>query len=95
LGAVLLVQARASQLSESQQKICDWLQAAWFTPDHPVAHPPALLDGQFLMAELGLTPGPQIGKLLVAIKEAQAEQLVQTRAEALAYAARLFADNRQ
>lgn len=95
LGATLLVQARSAQLSEAEQTVCEWLQAAWATAGHPVAHPPALLDGQLLMAELGLTPGPQIGKLLVAIKEAQAERNVQTQAQALAYATRLLADNRQ
>jgi hypothetical protein len=45
-----------------------------------------LIDGRELMKELGLTPGPYIGELLEAIREAQADGQVKTRDEALAYA---------
>jgi poly(A) polymerase len=54
--------------------------------------PPApLVDGRAIMAALGLAPGPRVGELLAAIAEARALGDVDTREEALAYAARLQA----
>ncbi len=73
------VLTRASQLTEM-------LLSRYFTPDDPMAHPIALVDGKLLMAELQLSPGPQIGKLLAALQEAQAIGEVQTRDQALALA---------
>jgi putative nucleotidyltransferase with HDIG domain len=51
-----------------------------------------LLDGHELMRELGLTPGPQIGRLLAAIGEAQASGEIATREQALALARRRIGD---
>ena len=48
--------------------------------------PPPLVTGHDLMAELGLEPGPEIGRLLEALREAQAAGEVGTREEALALA---------
>ena len=48
--------------------------------------PPPLVTGHDLMAELGLEPGPEIGRLLEALREAQAAGEVKTREEALALA---------
>jgi hypothetical protein len=45
--------------------------------------PPALTDGYDLMREFGLHPGPQVGELLEAIREAQVSGRVRTRDEAL------------
>jgi len=45
--------------------------------------PPALVDGRDLLREFGLQPGPQIGELLEAIREAQVSGQVCTREEAL------------
>lgn len=45
--------------------------------------PPKLLGGDELMAELHLSPGPLIGRLLETIREAQAAGEVSTREEAL------------
>lgn len=50
---------------------------------------PRLVTGEDLMRELGLSPGPQIGRLLEAIQEAQAEGTVRTREEALNLARRM------
>jgi tRNA nucleotidyltransferase (CCA-adding enzyme) len=74
---------RASQLTEM-------LLSRYFTPDDPMAHPIALVDGKLLMAELQLSPGPQIGKLLAALQEAQAIGEVQTRDQAFALAHKLL-----
>jgi len=46
---------------------------------------PALLRGEDVMAAFGLAPGPEVGRLLTAAREAQALGLVATREEALAH----------
>ena len=45
--------------------------------------PPSLLDGNDLMLQFGLPPGPQIGVLLELVREAQVSGEVRTRQEAL------------
>jgi poly(A) polymerase len=45
--------------------------------------PPKLLDGHVLVEKLGLTPGPKIGELLEAVREAQAAGEIDTAEEAL------------
>lgn len=55
-----------------------------------VAITPPLANGDDLMRELGLRPGPQIGQLLAAIGEAQASDTIATREEALALARRML-----
>jgi putative nucleotidyltransferase with HDIG domain len=49
---------------------------------------PPLLRGGDVMAAFGLTPGPEVGRLLARAREAQALGLVGTREEALAWLAR-------
>jgi tRNA nucleotidyltransferase/poly(A) polymerase len=46
--------------------------------------PPRLLTGQEVQEMLGLPPGPEIGKALAAVREAQVDGTVRTRAEAVA-----------
>jgi poly(A) polymerase len=59
------------------------------------SRPPKLIDGHDIIKAYGLSPGPQIGCLLEALKEAQAAGEVTDRQEALQYIARLLegADN--
>jgi len=66
-----------------------WLDVArvlldnlWEKPGESVA-PPRLIDGHELMRALELDPGPVIGSLLEAIREAQAAGEVRTRDDAL------------
>jgi hypothetical protein len=47
--------------------------------------PPKLVDGHDLINIFGLNPGPKIGKLLEAVREAQASGEIATREEALSY----------
>lgn len=47
--------------------------------------PPKLTDGNDLMSAFSLSPGPRIGELLEAVREAQAAGEVTNRDEALAY----------
>jgi poly(A) polymerase len=50
-----------------------------------VVLPPRLIDGHDLIDIMGLIPGPKIGGLLEAVREAQAAGEVATREEALSY----------
>ena len=50
-----------------------------------VVHPPRLIDGHDLIDIFGLSPGPRIGWLLEAVREAQAAGELANREEALAF----------
>ena len=58
----------------------------YFEKPEEVIAPPRLVDGNDLMKELNIQPGPQVGQLLEAIRENQAEGNIQTRAQALEFA---------
>jgi len=64
-----------------------WVLRILYT-DEQVARPPKLIDGHELMRELGLQPGPVVGRLLEAVREAQAAGEVRSREQALALARR-------
>lgn len=66
--------------------VCAQLLEAYFAKPAEMIAPPALLTGFDLMAELGLTPGPLIGDILEAVREAQAAGEIADKAAALAYA---------
>ncbi len=61
------------------------LENYWEKPQETVA-PPRLLNGNELMAELGLEPGRIVGRLLEEIREEQATGQVETREQALHFA---------
>jgi poly(A) polymerase len=61
------------------------LENYWEKPEEIIS-PPRLLDGNVLMKELGITPGPVIGQLLESIRENQAAGKIETREQALAFA---------
>jgi poly(A) polymerase len=61
------------------------LENLWEKPEEAVA-PVRLLDGNEVMKELALQPGPAIGQLLEAIREAQAAGTVLDRGSALDFA---------
>jgi hypothetical protein len=62
------------------------LLEAYFERASQVVHPPALIDGERLMSQLGIGPGPLVGRLLEAVREAQVEGEVATPAQALEFA---------
>ncbi|MCW5879155.1 MAG: HD domain-containing protein [Anaerolineales bacterium] len=66
------------------------LLAAYYEQQAEVVAPAPLLNGAELMAELALAPGPEIGRLLEALREAQAAGELADRAAALALARRLL-----
>jgi putative nucleotidyltransferase with HDIG domain len=69
--------------------VAETLLLHWFERHEQTVAPPVLITGDDLMAELGLDPGPQVGRLLEAVREAQAAGEVTTREQALALARRL------
>ncbi|NEQ44833.1 MAG: CCA tRNA nucleotidyltransferase [Leptolyngbya sp. SIOISBB] len=56
-------------------------------PADPVAHPHALVSGRDLIQQLGLRPGPHIGRLLSEAEVAHAEGKITTPSEALEWLA--------
>jgi hypothetical protein len=55
-------------------------------------NPPLLINGRDLQRAFGLDPGPLIGELLEAVREAQVSGKVHTREEALALVRRALVD---
>lgn len=72
--------------------ICRALLEAYFETPEQVVRPPQLINGNDLMTELGMKPGRQIGQLLEAIRESQAEGNLASREEALAFAREWLSD---
>jgi len=70
-------------------EVAEILLTHYFERYEETVAPPPLVTGRDLMAELGLEPGPEIGRLLEALREAQAAGEVRTWEEALALAGRL------
>lgn len=61
----------------------------YFNRPQEAVRPAPVIDGHDLMAALGLRPGRLVGQLLEAVAEAQAAGELDSREQALAYAARL------
>lgn len=74
------------------QTVRTLLEAWWEHPEEQVT-PPPLVSGRDLIHHLGLEPGPQLGALLEAIREAQALGTVRTREQALAFARQYLEDS--
>jgi poly(A) polymerase len=66
-------------------RIVDYLMK-WYYEQQSQVRPVKLVDGHDLMNNLGLAPGPLLGELLEAVREAQAAGEITTREEALEYA---------
>ena len=54
---------------------------------------PPLLDGREAMEALGVGPGPELGRLLGLLREAQALGVIGTREAAIAYLRRVQSGN--
>ena len=90
LCLLALADIRATYGTELTQKM--WSAAldivrifleSWWERREDVISPPPLVNGKDLMDLLGLRPGPDIGKIIEAIREAQAVGEVSTREDAL------------
>ncbi len=64
-------------------QIVSQLFNAYFEQYDVTVAPELLLNGRFVMQELNLKPGPEIGRLLRLLQEAQAAGEITTRAEAI------------
>jgi hypothetical protein len=71
-----------------------FLENYWEHPEEIVA-PPRLVDGNDMIRELGLQPGPRVGQVLDAIREAQAMGSVSTREEAIAFGRKWLEENKE
>jgi poly(A) polymerase len=58
---------------------------AWWEKHGEWISPPALINGDDLLREYNLEPGPKIGIALEKIKEAQVEEGIKTKKKALEY----------
>jgi poly(A) polymerase len=58
--------------------------------EESIVAPPKLLDGHDLIDIFSLTPGPEVGELLEAVREAQAAGDIATREEALVFVQKLL-----
>lgn len=67
------------------------LLSAWFDQRDTIVEPKPLVTGTDLMKAFRLKPGPQVGQLIDALREAQVTGQITTAAEALALAAKLRA----
>jgi putative nucleotidyltransferase with HDIG domain len=67
------------------------LLESYFHRHQEVVSPPKLISGRDLIAEYGLSPGPDVGDLLERVREAQAEGQITTREEALELVRRILA----
>jgi putative nucleotidyltransferase with HDIG domain len=59
-----------------------YVLSKWFEEQDTVS-PPKLIDGHTIMDRLGVAPGPQVGQILEAVREAQAAGEIVTAEEAL------------
>ena len=71
-------------LWQEHAQMVEYILAKHFE-EESLTFPPKLIDGHDLINIFGLSPGPKIGELLEAVREAQAAGEVTTRQEALAY----------
>ncbi len=69
------------------------LLEGWWEQHETVVAPPTLLSGHDVMRQFGLAPGPKVGALLEALREAQAAGEIHTREEALAFTQRWLAEH--
>jgi poly(A) polymerase len=83
--------AVASGRSTEHVDYCEFLLREWSPED---LNPPALVTGHDLMKELGLEPGPIYKESLDAVREAQLDGTVKSKAEALTFLEKLLREKR-
>ncbi|HZU86629.1 MAG TPA: hypothetical protein VFF78_04030 [Anaerolineaceae bacterium] len=92
LADLLATRGKQASVEEwtAELDICRALLEAWYEQPEEAVAPPRLLTGNDVMLEYSLSPGPRIGELLEAVREAQATDEVHTRDEALSLVRRLL-----
>lgn len=81
----------APRAAEPSDAVAAALLDAWYRRRAAIVDPVPLVDGAALMSALGIPAGPLVGRLLAALREAQAAGELASPREALALAARLAA----
>lgn len=69
------------------------LLEAWWERPHDQVTPPVLVNGYDVMKECGIPPGPRVGVILEAIREAQAVGQVATREQAIDLARKILTEH--
>jgi hypothetical protein len=96
VGICLLALADLCGQTQAQPEPARWerrlavakrLLQAYFERRELEVEPQPLVNGEDLMGELGMEAGPELGDLLEAIRQSQADGAIQSREEALAFAA--------
>jgi putative nucleotidyltransferase with HDIG domain len=77
-----------AEVEASIQAVIGRLLDRYYHAHLQVVSPPALVNGRDVMDALQLLPGPEIGKWLEQVREAQAAGQIKTREQALAFLAR-------
>ncbi|MBT9545994.1 MAG: CCA tRNA nucleotidyltransferase [Candidatus Sericytochromatia bacterium] len=93
LLAVVFQELDLSQSSDAA--FIDLLLSECFDLTHPYLTLPPLINGNDILKQAKIKPGPLIGKLLLAVQEAQVMELIASKSEALNYVDRLLANDGQ
>lgn len=82
----LAARAASLDISEWQEhcRLTEYVLAKHFAVEN-LSAPPKILDGHEIMNIFKLNPGPEVGKLLEELREAQAAGEITTREQAIAY----------
>ncbi len=80
-----LAAATARRCATSLLSVATLLLDHYFVRPAEAVSPPRLITGQDVMELLQVQPGPRVGEVLERVREAQADGLVRTRDEALAF----------
>jgi tRNA nucleotidyltransferase/poly(A) polymerase len=83
------------ELLSKRVGIARTLLEAYFESSHEEYHPVPLIKGDEIVRELNISPGPEIGRLLEALKEAQALKEVKTKADARDFIRSIFKETKE
>jgi len=75
-----------AELWQRELDTCRMLLEAWWEKPEEIVRPPRLLNGNEIMVHFDMIAGPQVGRLLEAIREAQAMGQITDREAALDFA---------
>lgn len=81
------------QAWERELEVCRMLLESWWERREVELKPAKLINGHDLQEQFGIHPGPQIGKILEALQEAQALGEVTSRAEAFEFTRTMLAQD--
>ena len=84
-GAILSLVLQDQARQKAHLDVVQFLLEAWFRRYDRLVAPPRLLSGREVMEVLGLKPGPDVGKWLERLQEAQVKGQVRSREEAIVF----------